>query len=51
MVPDEIGSTGTEPAHTSYLGLGIRRVILYIPLLLVIHGDGIPRSNGYNGVD
>ena len=49
-VHDEIRSTRTEFAHTIYSGSGLQRVIPYILLLLVIHGEGIPHAEDYNGV-
>jgi hypothetical protein len=48
-VPDEIGTIRTEPAHTIYRGSSLQRVIPYILLLLIIHGDGVPRAREYNG--
>ena len=48
-VPGEIRSTGMEPARTSYLGSGLRRVIPYILLLLIIHGDGVPHARESSG--
>ena len=49
-VYDETGNTGMESVHTIYLGSGLRRVIPYVLLCLVIHDEGIPRAEDYNDV-
>ena len=39
-----------EAAHAIYPGSGLQRVILSILLALVIHVEGIPCAEDYNGV-
>uniref|UniRef100_M8CC56 Cyanohydrin beta-glucosyltransferase n=1 Tax=Aegilops tauschii TaxID=37682 RepID=M8CC56_AEGTA len=47
---DVAGSLGAEVAWEFYTGLDLRRVIPYILLMSGIHGGGITRARGYNGV-